>query len=172
MDEIVRIPHDRIGALIGPKGNVKKKIIQETKTSIEIDSHEGEVSIEGEGEGFFIARDIVKAIGRGFSPQRAFTLLKKDYLLHIINLPDVIGDNSSNQEAKRGRVIGRKGTIRQEIEKKTNSFISVYGKTISIIALPNDMESAINATTMLLEGAQHETMEHFLENKEKTRFEL
>jgi ribosomal RNA assembly protein len=144
MDEIVRIPHDRIGALIGPKGNVKKKIIQETKTS--------------------------KAIGRGFSPQRAFTLLKKDYLLHIINLPDVIGDNSSNQEAKRGRVIGRKGTIRQEIEKKTNSFISVYGKTISIIALPNDMESAINATTMLLEGAQHETMEHFLENKEKTRF--
>lgn len=172
MEEIIKIPHERIGALIGPNGSVKKKIMKETKTEIEIDSHEGDIIINGEGEDFFKATSIVKAIGRGFSPQRAFDLLKGDNLLHIINLPEIVGGSSSTQEAKRGRVIGKKGIARKEIEKKTNSLISVYGKTIAIISSPADIESAINAVTMLLKGAQHETVEHFLENKEKTRFEL
>lgn len=172
MEEIIKIPHERIGVLIGPNGSIKNKIMKNTKTLIDVDSHEGEVIVEGEGENFFKAVSIVKAIGRGFSPERAFELLKADNLLHIINLPEIVGNNSSNQEAKRGRVIGKKGIARREIEKKTNSLISVYGKTVAIISSPSNLESAINAVTMLLEGAQHETVEHFLENKEKTRFEL
>lgn len=172
MEEILKVPKERIGALIGPSGSVKSKIIKETKTQIEIDSHEGEVIITGEGELFFKARDVVKAIARGFSPKRAFTLLKKDYLLYIIDIPEIVGQNSSNQKAKKGRVIGKGGSARLEIEKTTNSLISVYGKTVAIIASPLDLEKAIDAVTMLLEGAKHETMESFLNNKSKNRFEI
>ncbi len=172
MEEIIKVPEERIGVMIGPKGAIKKKISKQTKTIIDIDSDLGEVLIQGEGEDFFKATDIVKAIARGFSPERAFNLLKKDYLLKIIDIVNYSGKNSSNQKAKRGRVIGRKGFARIEIEKKTGALISVYGKTVAIIAKPDDLDAATEAVRMLLGGAKHETMEYFLDNKDKEIFKL
>ena len=172
MEESINIPIDRIAVLIGTHGATKKKIESKTKTTITIDSGEGEVSIEGEGENFVKAMDIVKAIARGFSPQRALTLLKEDYLLKIISVPEYTGKNSSAQKAKRGRVIGRNGETRREIEQKTGSLVSVQGKTIAIIAKTNEIDSVENVIELLLQGATHETMENFLERRGKTRFEL
>jgi ribosomal RNA assembly protein len=172
MEETVKIPEDRIGAVIGPGGTVKKKIEKLTKASIEIDSGSGEVILNGEGEGFFKAVDTVKAIARGFSPQRAYNLLKDDYLLKIVDITEYSGKNSSTQKAKRGRVIGREGLARMEIEKKTHCMLSVQGKTVAIIGLPDEIQKAVEAVEMLLEGAKHETMESFLEGRFKDRFEL
>lgn len=172
MEEIIKIPEERIGVLIGTNGITKKQIIYETKTKIHIDSGEGEVTITGEGENFFKAIDVVKAIARGFSPKRAFKLFENNYLLKIVNIPDLVGGNKSAQEAKRGRVIGKEGIARKEIEKKTSSLISVYGKTVSIIATPRTIDNAQEAVEMLLKGYSHESMESFLSHKDKHRFEL
>lgn len=172
MEETIKIPEERIGALIGPSGKTKRKIMQTTNAIIEIDSHTGEIFIQGEGENYFKAADIVKAIGRGFSPERAFNLLKQNYLLKILNIPEYVGGNKSAQEVKRGRVIGKEGSARSEIEKKTNSFISVYGKTVSIIAPSKNIEEATHAIELLLKGSAHEAMHNFLEHKGKNRFEL
>ncbi|MCX6803135.1 MAG: KH domain-containing protein [Candidatus Diapherotrites archaeon] len=172
MEEIIKIPEERVGVLIGPKGSVKRKIQAKTKTKLEVDSPSGEVIVSGEGESYFKAHDIVKAIGRGFSPERAFTLLKDDYLLKVVDIAEFAGKNPSNQKAKKGRVIGKEGFARIEIEKKTHCLVSVYGKTIAIIGLADEIESAISAVEMLLEGAKHETMEHFLHGGRRERFEL
>ena len=172
MEELIRIPEDRVGVLIGPKGSIKRKIIAKTKVKMEVDSTSGEVILIGEGENFFKAQDIVKAIGRGFSPERAFTLLKDDYLLKIVDITEYVGKNQSNQKAKRGRIIGREGTARLDIEKKTHCLISVHGKTVAIIGLADEIKAAVAAVEMLLEGAKHETMEHFLFEERKERFEL
>ncbi|MBT4870067.1 MAG: RNA-processing protein [Candidatus Diapherotrites archaeon] len=171
MDEIIRIPDERIAVLIGTNGVTRKTIAKRTKIKINIDSSNGEVTLIGEGENFFKARDVVHAIGRGFSPKRAFTLLEDNYLLKIVEIRDFTGKNRSAQEAKRGRVIGREGEARREIEKKTGALISVYGKTVAIIAKPDTIEEATDVVEMLLQGATHETMEHFLEEKHD-RFEL
>ncbi|MCX6801292.1 MAG: KH domain-containing protein [Candidatus Diapherotrites archaeon] len=172
MEEIVRIPHNRIGVLIGPKGEIKKTISQKTQTTMEIDSASGEVAITGDGENFFKATDIVKAIGRGFSPARAFALLKDDYLLRIIEIPEFVGKNASKQKARRGRVIGKGGLARTQIEKKTRSLISVQGKTVAIIARDTDIELAEGAVEILLEGARHETATKFIDRAQRERFEL
>jgi len=172
MEEIIRIPDERIGVLIGPGGVVKRKIAKLTKTKIEVNSGDGEVTVIGEGEKFFQARDIVKAIARGFSPERAYTLLKDDYLLKVIDITEFTGKNHSNQKAKRGRVIGRDGLARLEIEKKAHCLISVHGKTVAIIALAGEITSAVEAVQMLLSGAKHETMENFLMGGRRERFEL
>jgi ribosomal RNA assembly protein len=172
MEEIIKVPLDRVGVVIGPQGKTKSKIMRLTKTLIEIDSHEGEVTISGEGEDFFKGQDIVKAIARGFSPEKAFYLLKPNYLLKIILIKEFVGKNASAQKAKRGRIIGRDGLIRVEIEKKTNSFISVYGKTISIIARIEDLKAATSSVEMLLQGAKHDSLHHYLEMKDSERFEL
>jgi ribosomal RNA assembly protein len=172
MEEIIKIPKERIAILIGTKGETTKAIYKKTKIHLNIDSGTGEVLIEGEGEDFFKAVDIVKAIGRGFSPERAFNLSKKDCLLKIIEIPEFTGKNASAQEAKRGRVIGKHGQARKEIEKSTGAMISVYGKTVSIIADVKDIEKATDAVELLLQGSSHETVEHFLKHEEKGRFEL
>ena len=172
MEEIVRIPEDRVGVLIGPDGAVKKKIMKATKAHIEVNSADGEVVVTGETENYFKAIDIVKAIARGFSPERAFTLLKDDYLLKIVDITEFTGKNSSTQRAKRGRVIGREGLARKEIEKKTHCLISVQGKTVAVIGLAGEISDAVEAVQMLLMGAKHETMEFFLDGGKRERFEL
>ena len=171
MEEIIKIPDERIAILIGTNGSTRNSITRPTKVKLAIDSHNGEVTIIGEGENFVKAADIVKAIGRGFSPKRALTLLKDNYLFKIVEIVNYSGKNRSAQEAKRGRVIGRRGEARREIEKKTGSLISVYGKTVAIIAQPDTIEEATDAVEMLLAGAAHETMEHFFEDKHE-RFKL
>ncbi|MEK6958826.1 MAG: KH domain-containing protein [archaeon] len=172
MEEIVKIPDERIGILIGPKGTVKKFIEKKTKVTLHIESSSGDVLVSGSGESFFKAAGIVKAIGRGFSPERAYKLLENDYLLKIIEITNYSGKNHSKQEIKRGRIIGRKGLIRKEIEKKTHSLVSVYGKTVAIIARIEDLQYAIEAVEMLLEGAEHTTMEQHLNEFGKERFRL
>ena len=172
MEELIKIPEERVGVLIGPNGATKRKIASKTKATIEVDSPTGEVTLIGEGESFFKAADIVRAIGRGFSPERAFTLLKDDYLLKIIDITDYAGKNQSNQKAKRGRIIGREGTARLEIEKKTHCLISVHGKTVAVIGLADEIDKAVEAVEMLLEGAKHETVEHILFGGRSDRFEL
>lgn len=81
-EEYVKIPKDRIAVLIGKKGQTKKEIEKRTKTKITIDSETGEVWITSTKEtedplAVWKARDIVLAIGRGFSPERAFRLLNE-----------------------------------------------------------------------------------------------
>jgi ribosomal RNA assembly protein len=172
MQETINIPESRIGVLVGTNGEVKKKIARETGINIEIDSQTGEVFLEGEGEKFFKAADIVKAIARGFSPQRAYTLFKPDYLLKILEISDYTGKNASAQKAKRGRVIGRKGTARKIIEQKTQSLISVQGKTVAIIAKIEYLEAVVDAVEELLQGYNHEITFGLLEKHSKERFEL
>ncbi|MDD3084022.1 MAG: KH domain-containing protein [Candidatus ainarchaeum sp.] len=172
MEEEIKIPEERIGVIIGPQGNTKKSIMKKTNTKIEVDSMTGDVIVEGEGEDFFKAIDIVKAISRGFSPERAFKLLEKNFLLKIINVQDFVGKNSSAQKAKKGRIIGKKGLARKEIEEKTNSLISVYGKTVSIIASTENIELAQKAIELLLKGAAYETVDSRIKDSGKTRFEL
>lgn len=172
MEEIVRIPHDRVGVIIGRGGETKKIIEKKTKTKIEVDSESGEVTVFGEGEEFFKAVDIVKAIGRGFSPERAFTLFKDWYALKIIGIEEFTGKNYSKQKVRRGRVIGKGGLARAQIEKKTDSLISVQGKTVAIIAREENMKVAEAAVEMLLEGAKHETAARFINRAQTERFEL
>jgi ribosomal RNA assembly protein len=77
---MLRIPKDRVGVLIGQNGKTKDDIETKTKTRLNI-TKEGEVTIEGSSFESWIAKQIVKAIGRGFSPANALLLLKDDYSL-------------------------------------------------------------------------------------------
>jgi len=91
MKQETRITKERIGVLIGKKGITKRNIEEKTKTKILVDSEEGLVSIEGEeADGFLRAVEIVKAVARGFSPERAFTLFEdEDIFLEVIELSDI-----------------------------------------------------------------------------------
>ena len=79
-EKIIRIPKDRIGALIGKSGRAKLKIEDSCSVRLEINSENGEIQILTNtiDEKFqpFKAMEIITAIGRGFTPEKAMRLLK------------------------------------------------------------------------------------------------
>ena len=55
--------------------------------------------------------------------------------------------------------------MRKAIERFAESFISVYGKTVSIIAEYENLQIARKAISMLINGMPHHVVLKFLENK-------
>jgi ribosomal RNA assembly protein len=164
----LRVPKDRIAVLIGKKGEIKKQIEQETKTKIEIDSKEGDVFVSGEDAlGLFNAREVIKAIGRGFNPETAKLLLKGDYVFEVLDLRNFTGKSKLTSIRLKGRVIGEGGRSRKTIEDLTECYISVYGKTISIIGESENVAVARKAVEDLLKGSPHGNVYKGLEKRRR-----
>jgi ribosomal RNA assembly protein len=162
-----KIPVERVGALIGPSGLAKKKIESVCHVKLIVNSESGDIDIIG-NEGckdptfFFKAQNIITAVGRGFSPEKAFKLLNDDVFLHVVDLREVIGKSKSDLERLKGRLIGKEGKTRKIIEETTNANISIYGHTVSIIGKVEELEVAKEAISKLLSGYQHKTVYNFL----------
>ncbi len=165
---MIRVPQDRLGAIIGPGGATKKLVEEKTSTTLEIDSDNGVVDILSDDPLMAMrAGDFVKAVARGFSPERAIYLFDDEMLmLDILDLSDI---SSSPKEIKRlkGRIIGRKGRTRSIMERLIGVRISVYGKTVGIIGYPDQIHIIRNAMGMLIDGAPHGPVYSYLERKRK-----
>ncbi len=163
----LKIPEERVAVLVGSNGETKKEIEKLTLSKLEI-SKEGDVIITGEDALLlYTGQDIIKAIARGFNPKIALLLLKQDYALEIIDMKDIAGKSKNTLERLKGRVIGKGGKAREEIERLTDTYLSVYGKTIGIIGELPQAALAREAVGMLLKGAMHRTVYTFLERKKK-----
>ena len=168
----VKIPRERIGVLIGPKGKVKQQIEEALRVKLDVDSATGGVTIylgedSEDPSGIFRAKELVLAIGRGFSPERAFRLFDEEAVLQLIDLRDIVGKSESDMKRLKGRVIGREGKTRRTIEELTETDIAVYGHTIGIIGSPENVQTAREAVMMLLKGSQHNTVYRFLHRKRR-----
>jgi len=109
----LKIPKERVAVLIGKDGEVKKNIEDETNCKLNIDSKEGDIFVSGEDAlGLYTAREVIKAIGRGFNPDIAKLLLRNDYIFEIVNMTDYVKSKDSMIRLK-GRVIGRDGKTRK-----------------------------------------------------------
>ncbi|MEM2878261.1 MAG: KH domain-containing protein [Candidatus Hadarchaeales archaeon] len=164
-----RLPKDRIGVVIGPDGRVKREIEERTKTKLKLDSETGEVYIESGDDplGAMKARDVVNAIARGFSSDRAFRLLEDEMQLEIVDIRDYVGDSENALVRIKGRLIGEKGKVRKLVEDSTGSSISVYGKTVALIGTADQLAVAREAVDMILRGAKHSSVFRFLEDKRR-----
>ncbi|MEM2890307.1 MAG: KH domain-containing protein [Candidatus Hadarchaeum sp.] len=165
----IRIPVDRIGAAIGPNGEIKKEIERRTSAKLIFDSDSGCVKIEAGDDplGALKAENVLKAIARGFSSQRAFRLFDDDQLLEIVDITDFAGDSERAITRLKGRVIGEQGKTRETIERLTDTYISIYGKTVAAIGNAEQVAVAREAIEMLLSGREHATVYRFLEKKRR-----
>ncbi|MEW6722812.1 MAG: KH domain-containing protein [Candidatus Micrarchaeota archaeon] len=160
MSEFVRIPAERVKVLRGRDGAAKRKLEKRCNVELVIDS-EGEIEILGDPADIFFARDVVKAVGRGFTPEYALKLLDHDFGLYIIPLKEMISSENALVRIK-GRIIGEKGRVKSAIEEATDAYISVYGNTVAIIARIDGMEYAKEAVGMLIDGARHTSVLSYL----------
>ena len=161
-----RVPEDRVAVVIGAGGRTRREIAAATHASVAIDAEEGEVRIEAPDSDPIAglkARDIVLAIGRGFSPERAMRLLKENTYLGILDIKFTTGKHEKDALRRiRSRVIGTRGRARARIEELSGCSVSVYGSTVALIGDEEQLERATRAVEMLLKGSEHSTVFHLL----------
>jgi ribosomal RNA assembly protein len=168
----VRIPMERIGVLIGTSGKIKTTIENKFDVNIDVEGRAGEVSItlnsaSSDPVGLFRARDIVLAIGRGFSPERAFKLFNEEATLIMIDLREIFGKSDSAISRVKGRIIGRNGKARRLIEELSGASICVYGHSVAIIGDQGQFVVAKEAIERLIRGDQHRSVYDFLQRKRR-----
>ena len=150
------VPKERI-KIIKDQKTVKKL---ENSIKIKISFEENSVIIEGEGVELFQAKNIVKAIARGFSPEKAFRLLNEEETLEIIELTEF---TDKKMKVIKARLIGTKGKTRKLIENFSGCSVSVYGKTVCIIGNFEQMNIAREAIKMVIRGSKHSKVYGFLQ---------
>ena len=169
----VKVPRERIGALIGPDGRVKASIEKKLSVELRIDSQTGDIEITlmpnaQDPTVLFRAKEVILAIGRGFSPEHAFRLLEDDEaVLEVIDLRETVGRSQSDMKRLKGRIIGKEGKTRRIIEELTEATVSVYGHTVSIIGNMDQADAAKEAIRMLIRGSLHRTVYRFLHRKRR-----
>lgn len=178
----VKIPKNRIGALIGPNAVTKELIEKKLNIQLDVDSESGDININLSTEAtdpsvLFRAREVISAIGRGFSPEKARRLLEdEETTLLVIDLRDYVGKSESDIKRLSGRIIGREGKTRRLIEELTDTYVSIYGHTIGIIGTMEEAEIARQAVEMFIRGRLHTSVYRFLHSKrrelKKKRIEL
>jgi ribosomal RNA assembly protein len=166
-----KIPRERIAVCIGTNGETKKRIEDVTRTKITIDSADGNILVESTMDtedplAVWRARDIMLAIGRGFSPKRAFQLFDEDMILEVIFL-DASANTPKTLKRIRGRLIGERGKTRRIIEEFTGTSLSIYGHSVSLIGTLERVHVAKEAVQMLLKGMPHKSVYSFLDRKRR-----
>ncbi len=172
MELLARIPKDRIAVLIGKGGRTRKMIEKACGAEIEVDSTTGDVSADwGSEKVDLIIRmkmpDVIRAIGRGLAPKRAVKLLDDDVFLRMYDIREWVGRQPNQTRRMRSRLIGRNGRIRSLIEEITDTEMAIYGSTVLVIGDEDGLALATPAIENILNGAEHGTVLHGLEQDRK-----
>ncbi|MEW6528304.1 MAG: KH domain-containing protein [Candidatus Micrarchaeota archaeon] len=165
--EIIKIPIERIRVLLGVNGETKKRLELLTKTSIKIND-DGAVEITGESADEFFLMDVIKSIGFGFEPRDAEKLLNENYASKFIDLKEICKSKNDLKRIK-GRIIGEEGKMKNEIEAATDCKISIYERTIGIIAPLDTILYTEKAINNIIDGAQ---LTHIFNDLAKYRREI
>ncbi|MBU5574936.1 MAG: KH domain-containing protein [Candidatus Aenigmatarchaeota archaeon] len=157
----VTIPEERVKI-------INKEVIENLKNmfNININKQNNIIEISGNSLEILKVKNIILAIGRGFSPEKAYYLANEEYILEMVSISNF---SAARQKIIRSRIIGTHGKIREKIEEATNCFISVYGKTISIIGKWNEIQNAKRIIEMIINGAKHTTILKILNTMKKER---
>ncbi len=169
----VRIPKERVGVLIGPDGKVKRDIEERLMVELQIESEAGGVNIllnekAQDPSILFRAKDVVTAVGRGFSPEQAFRLIRnEDAIFDFIDLRIIFDRSESDIRRVKSRIIGMNGKTRRTIEELTEADVVVYGHTVGMIGTFEEVDAARNAVQMIIQGSQHHTVYSYLQKKRR-----
>ena len=175
LEETVKIPSKRIAVLVGTNGQDKRSIEKAAHAKLTIDSETGTVNItlkEGDAVALDKVVNTIRAIARGFNPEKALLLLNDEYYFDLINLKEEVGKSEKALSQVKSRIIGKQGKIREQIESQTNCFVSVFGHTIALIGKIEELEIAKHALDMIMGGAQLTTVLKYLNKAKASTIEI
>ncbi len=109
------------------------------------------------------ARDVAEAVGRGFSPERAFRLLREDTYLTVVSMKEASGKRTKEAMRRlRARLIGASGKARSRMEELSGCSLSIYGSSVALIGTAEQLERGTRGVQMLLRGSEHSSVFGYL----------
>lgn len=167
-ETFVRIPEERVAVLIGTGGVVRKAIEEKSGAKLTIDVEDNSVMVTSpptdDPWGAMKARDVVLAVGRGFSPERAFRLFRGETYLEVLDMKEVSGKRTKDAMRRlRSRLIGEHGRARERVEELSGCSVSVYGSSVALIGTAEQLERGVRGVKLLLRGSEHGAVFSYLE---------
>jgi ribosomal RNA assembly protein len=164
----VRVPEERLAVVIGARGATKRDIERLSGTRLTVLAEDHSVRIQGpdggDPWGALKAREVVTALGRGFSPPRAFRLFQEERYLMVLDMKEISGKRTKDALRRlRSRLIGHHGRARERLEELSGCLVSVYGTSVALIGSDEELLRGRRAVTMLLRGSEHSAVFHYLE---------
>lgn len=174
VQEIIKVPKDRLGVIIGKDGETKRHLERLTDVKLDINSKKGEVTVTryiGRGsEKSIKASDVVKAMALGFSPRKAFKLLEPKVYIEIIDLRDYVGKSNKEIRRVKSRIIGKQGKARENIQRLTDTKVSVKDKKVAVIGDIKGVNSAKMGIEKIIEGTPHSLVYKKLEKEKRKKY--
>ena len=164
----VRVPPERLGAVIGEGGRNKLEVMRRTGTVITVDSENSMVIIEPESPAtppynVMKAAEVVKAVALGFPLEKALRLLEEDQVLVVIDLKQRVGDAPNHLRRVKARIIGEGGRARRTIEQMAGVDMVIGDYHVAIIGEYERAMAAKEAVEMLIDGRMHSTVYRHLD---------
>jgi ribosomal RNA assembly protein len=165
----LRIQKERIGAIIGKKGSIKDEIEKKCNIDIHVDSEDGDIILKSKSTdpldilNINKGLEVILAISKGFSPERAFILFSEENNLEVVDLRDYVGKSVNSISRVKSRLIGEKGKSRKTIEELTGAYISIYGHNVGIIGTSEQIALTMEAITRICSGRSHKNVYNFLQ---------
>ncbi len=154
MEDEITITNLRAKDLLGQKKFIKT--IGELGVTLDVEGNV--VKIESDSAmNALLVKNAIQAFNRGFDAKTSLLLLDDDHDLAVINIGDYAGSLKRQIELK-GRIIGSRGMIKKRLSKATSCYIKIFGKTVSVIGNYQNLDIAVNAIEMLLNGAKHDSV--------------
>ncbi len=147
------------------KRRTKVKITLEEGGRVILEPTEGSSSID-----MMKAKEVLMALNYGFEPDVAFLLFNDDYVMEVIDVKDLLLDHHDTRELRRvlGRVIGKEGKAKKNIERIAHVYVSISEGTVAIIGEYENVEAAKEAIGELIEGKLHAAVYKRLEMRMRT----
>ncbi len=156
--EHILIPRERARAL---DQKTLKELRKKLKCKIDI-RDANEIILAGEPYDEYNARNVVQAFGRGFTLNSAYKLLDDTYFFKYIDLRDMFRNKEQIKRLK-ARIIGESGRSKEYIESVSETELSIYGDTISIIGKVEGISIAVTGIETLLGGGTHKKAYRLME---------
>jgi len=165
---------DRVGVILGPAGATKERLEKVSGVKLNVDSSSGEVELDASQCDDPLmglrARDTVKAMARGFTPEEALPMIEDpDLYFELIDIRDYSGKSKDKLHRLRGRLIGTRGKTRRLIQDQSGACVVIHGHTVGLLGNANELEIARIATDMILNGAEHSSVYRFLEGRHRAK---
>lgn len=148
-----------------------KEIEERGEVSVKVNkNNEVEITAEDEkGGNEWIAEQVIRAIFYGFESKHAYKLFSDEYFIDTIDLQSAFRRKETNIQRAKSRIIGEGGKARKKLEALSGAHIVVSNTTdnVSIIGKYKELQNAREAVLRLIEGAGHEGVYRFLENKQE-----
>lgn len=174
MSYYVKVPLDRVGVILGAAGAIKARVEELSGVRLHVTSDTGEVEVDPSDCTDPLmglrARDAVKAMARGFTPEEALPLLSDPELyFELTDIRDYSGKSKDKLHRLRGRLIGTRGKTRRLIQDQSGACVVIHGHTVGLLGNPEELETARIAVDMMLNGAEHSSVYRFLEGRHRAR---